>query len=117
MLSDGEAEKKILNGRLHNLRRHIKRLASEEHREIDNETLVDSKDLADVRVSRQSDGEHSFEDEVHIHNAKLFLNNTSRNVSRDRGATDARWPTATTFRTRTGSAKSIQGHMRESLCF
>jgi hypothetical protein len=78
---DREAEEKYVKDRFNNLHRHIKRLASEEHREIDNETLVDAKDLADSRVSRRNDGEHSFEDEVHIHNAKLFLNNTSRNVS------------------------------------
>ena len=90
------------------------RLASEEHREIDNETLVDARDLADNHVSRQSDAEHSFENEVHIHNAKLFLNNTSRNVGHPCAFTDDRWPTGITTPIRTANGKSTPAHTRMS---
>lgn len=61
-------------------------LSEQEHREIDPETLIDPRAFGNGGRSLQELDDATFENEVHIHNAKLFLNNTSRNVSRIRDA-------------------------------
>lgn len=111
----GAADKATVQSKLRLLRKHITLLSEQEHREIDMETLIDPRAFGEGKRSLQELDEETFENEVHIHNATLFLNNTSRNVSAIGGAAgaDVRWRIDTITRTRTASGKSTLHRMRE----
>ncbi|KAL7425083.1 Protein SABRE [Cryptotrichosporon argae] len=77
--NDGLAQRKIIEHRLHILRRHLDYLASSERRRIDDDTFQ-AHDALHAAQAQNRRGETTFENTFHVHCPRIFFNNVSRNI-------------------------------------
>lgn len=69
--------RQTINHRIATLNHHIDDLDHRERRHIDDNTLEQN---GDDEYTRDADGDPSFENTVHVHCPRLFINNKSRNL-------------------------------------